>query len=279
MLPNQIGEQGFHWWIGTVEKIDSDPKKLGRIKIRIMNLHDDSLDVDDLPWAMPSLPVTSSSLMGVGISPTGIEKGSRAWGFFLDGATKQIPVYTGCIPFIKENKDENHGVAQLAREINSIQKTPLGPEPESSYASKYPYNKVITTKSGHAIELDDTDGAERIHIYHKAGSYMEINQDGRFVYKSANDSYHIVAGDETVYIDGDVNTHVTGNVKILVDGDANIEVNGDLISKAKKWTHTGDVKIDGDVEVTKDVTASGISLVHHKTSGVDSGSGTSGEPI
>ena len=45
----------------------------------------------------------------------------------------------------------------------------------TGYNAEYPYNTTYTTKAGHAIELDDTIGAERIHIWHKSGSYEEIS--------------------------------------------------------------------------------------------------------
>jgi len=48
-------------------------------------------------------------------------------------------------------------------------------EPPSAYATVYPYNTTYTTKSGHAIEMDDTPGSERIHIWHKSGCYEEIS--------------------------------------------------------------------------------------------------------
>lgn len=47
-------------------------------------------------------------------------------------------------------------------------------EHASIYQTLYPYNTTYTTKSGHAIELDDTEGHERIHVWHKSGSYEEI---------------------------------------------------------------------------------------------------------
>jgi|TARA_B110000858_G_scaffold55185_1_gene64145 hypothetical protein len=45
----------------------------------------------------------------------------------------------------------------------------------TAYNTEYPYNTTYTTKSGHAIELDDTPSHERIHIWHKSGSYEEIS--------------------------------------------------------------------------------------------------------
>jgi hypothetical protein len=58
-------------------------------------------------------------------------------------------------------------------------------EPASDYDTEYPYNLVHTTKSGHAIEIDDTPGHERMHLWHRSGSYEEIsdNVDGSTPYR------------------------------------------------------------------------------------------------
>ena len=51
-----------------------------------------------MPWAIPILPTTSSSLSGVGITPLGPLEGSWVLGFFLDGADMQQPAIFGTIP-------------------------------------------------------------------------------------------------------------------------------------------------------------------------------------
>ena len=61
-------------------------------------------------------------------------------------------------------------------------------EMPSGYRAEYPYNTTYTTKSGHAIELDDTPGYERIHIWHKSGSYEEIS-NGRVGIDDDNRDY------------------------------------------------------------------------------------------
>lgn len=50
-------------------------------------------------------------------------------------------------------------------------------EPSSDYNTKYPFNFVHTTKSGHAIELDDTQGHERIQWWHRSGSFEELSNN------------------------------------------------------------------------------------------------------
>ena len=44
--------------------------------------------------------------------------------------------------------------------------------------SSYPNNHVYESESGHVQEFDDTPGAERIHTYHRAGTFEEIHPDG-----------------------------------------------------------------------------------------------------
>ena len=50
-------------------------------------------------------------------------------------------------------------------------------EPESAantdYQPVYPYNNVTETESGHSWEMDDTPGAERIHLNHKANTFFD----------------------------------------------------------------------------------------------------------
>ena len=60
-------------------------------------------------------------------------------------------------------------------------------EPASDYNTEYPYNLVHTTKSGHAIEIDDTPGFERIQWWHRSGSFEEVsnNQDGLPAWRDA----------------------------------------------------------------------------------------------
>jgi len=230
MTTRSLGKEGFNWFFGVVQDRD-DPLKVGRIRVRVHSVHDDAelIPSNALHWATPVLPVTSASDNEVGISPTGIAVGTTVFGFFADGEEKQLPIVLGTVAGIPE--EGSHDVAKLAREVNSIVKSRVGNEPASAYAAKYPYNKTLTTESGHAIEIDDTPGAERIHVYHKSGTYIEINNDGRIVTKSVDDSFEIVAKDKNVYVSGDVNLTVIGNITATVTGTTtvsgsdNIDVN------------------------------------------------------
>jgi uncharacterized protein YcbK (DUF882 family) len=101
-------------------------------------------------------------------------------------------------------------------------------EPESAYNGAYPYNKVTQTESGHIIEVDDTPGSERIHIYHKSGTYVEIDSNGSMVKRTKGSSYEIIDRNGKISIAGRADISVNGACNIFVGNDANIEVEGDV---------------------------------------------------
>jgi hypothetical protein len=228
MAISNIGKDGFSWFVGVVEDRD-DPLRLGRVKVRVHNVHTENkvlLKTNELPWASVLNPINSASLKNVGISPTGMAVGTTVVGFFMDGNDSNLPVVMGTLVGIPDNKQDNHDVPKEARGINSINKELTGPEPASAYGAKYPYNKVVRTEKGHIIEIDDTPDKERIHIYHKSGTYTEVNKDGRKVSKVVNDDFDIVIKNKEVYVGGNVNIKVKGNVTLTVDGNMNSTVGG-----------------------------------------------------
>ena len=94
-----FNKDGFNWWIGVVED-RSDPEKIGRVRVRVYGYNTDDKDIlptEDLPWAIPILPITSASISGVGTSPLGPVEGTWVIGFFLDGADMQQPAIFGTI--------------------------------------------------------------------------------------------------------------------------------------------------------------------------------------
>lgn len=102
-------------------------------------------------------------------------------------------------------------------------------EPVSSYKGKYPFNKVTETISGHTIEIDDTPGAERIHVYHKSGTYYEIDALGNTFHRSHGSEYNIIDRNGYLSITGTGSVSVGGNLNIMVSGNAHIEVTGDAV--------------------------------------------------
>jgi hypothetical protein len=93
-------------------------------------------------------------------------------------------------------------------------------EPKSPFSPKYPFNHVKETESGHIVEFDDTPGFERIHEYHRSGTFYEIHPDGTKVTKVVGEDFEIVHKNKSV--------RVRGNVKVFVDGDASLYVRGSM---------------------------------------------------
>ena len=238
MTTTNFGMQGFRWFFGKV--VDrNDPLKLGRVRVRVYGIHDDQnlIPGDSLPWAQVIQPVTSAAYGYVGTSPTGIAPGSTVFGFFADGSECQLPVVMGTMAGIPNLDNNLHDVSPLAREINSLNKEPVSGEHPSAYGAAYPYNKVTQSESGHVVEVDDTPNNERLHVYHKSGTYVEINNEGRRVDKIVGDGYEIVILNKTMYIKGNLNINVDNTTNITTN-DYNLTVNG-----------TAKLKFNGDYKV------------------------------
>lgn len=224
---------GLIHFFGVVESIEGDPLELGRAKVRVINQTDNGTppDTEKLQWCTVLGPITSPS-NGTGASPTWLQIGTKVFGVYLDGKVKRMPLLIGTLYTIPGMDINKHGISKLARGENNLAKEIVGPEPESAYAAKYPYNKVIDTPGGHAIELDDTPGEERIHIYHKSGTYIEINKEGQTVRKSVGNDFQIVALDSDVYVGGKSNVYILGDTTVKIDGNYSIETGGNMDFKA-----------------------------------------------
>ncbi len=97
-------------------------------------------------------------------------------------------------------------------------------QPLPTFGAQYPFNKVFETESGHIMEFDDSPGQERIHTYHRAGTYTEIDPMGTQVNYIIGDNYVIMERNGCVSIKGECNITVDGNANIYARSDANIQV-------------------------------------------------------
>jgi Gp5 N-terminal OB domain len=224
------GYDGFVWFIGVVEDIH-DPKKLGRVRVRLINEYGNRVRTEDIPWATPLMPITSASFLGVGQSPTGITEGARVVGFFMDGDNKSKPMILGTFPIINGGKETEHSVSRQARGVGPTTKEYIEEfEPPSKYAAEYPYNKTITTTRGHVIEIDDTPKSERIHIYHRSGTYIEMFPDGSIVTKSTKNNTEITVNDKDIYAHkGDISI-VANEGGIIIKSGSMIDIEAPIVN-------------------------------------------------
>tara|TARA_X000001382_G_scaffold130944_1_gene128050 strand:+ start:986 stop:1966 length:981 start_codon:yes stop_codon:yes gene_type:complete len=242
-----------------------------------------------LPWAMPVQPITSAAMSGIGKSPLGPVEGTWVVGFFRDGMNAQEPVFFGTLGGIpSDGADVTKGFSdpsgtypkqellkeqdtnRLARgisadtivqsKVEAMKEHKEHPtaneagddkwsEPDVPFAAKYPKNHVYESESGHVQEFDDTEGAERIHTYHKAGTFEEIHPDGSKVIKVVGDDYELLLGKKFVHISGNANILVDGQSTFYVKGDSDIQVDGNV-----KQVVGGNVEQEITGNVEQDIT-------------------------
>lgn len=169
-------------------------------------------------------------------------------------------------------------------------------QPDASYNTKPPYNRVIETESGHVFEMDDTKGVERLHLAHRQGTFIEMRPDGSKITRTIKDNFEVITGDDFVFISGTCNITVNGNANLKVGGnitaeisgnikadvsggaeinvgsDANMVVGGKVTAKASEFDLTGPVNIIGQTSITGDTNVTGKVAVVGSIS--SSGNGT-----
>jgi hypothetical protein len=256
------GKNGFTWWIGVVED-RQDPIKMGRCRVRCIGWDSDNkmhVPTSSLPWAMPMLPVNNphpyapkegDMVVGffidgenaqervvMGVFPGLPLKASNAQQAFSDPRTTEelnlAPVKPNETATGYPRKLDEPTTSRLARNetitdsIVSLKKAKKASkvEPDPYYNAKYPYNNVYESESGHAMEFDDTKGSERIHLYHRSGSYVEYGPDGSRSERIQKDKFTVVVGNDSVYVSGDVTVYIDGNAAMTVGGNATMTVGG-----------------------------------------------------
>ena len=213
-LDQFIGSQ-FTWFIGEVVDID-DPLLSNRVKVMPYGFYDEKIDKKHLNWSTVMMPNTSSSFKGFG-SNHELMVGSWVVGFFRDGPSAQDAIILGSIA------SSTDGTIDIPTEAQ------LNP----------PTNKVHKTEAGHVMEVDNTSGAERIHIKHTSGTYILMHPNGDIEHNNKNHT-KITTGDDTVTITGNSNVTINGDCNLTVGGNYKADVTGNIDLKAG-----GNVNIQG----------------------------------
>lgn len=163
------------------------------------------------------------------------------------GATYPIATNRPDTSLLQRNAETDQTIVQFKKDTRQTGiKTVEGSwdEPEIPYDAKFPFNDVSESESGHVREVDDTPGHERLHEFHRAGTFREIHPDGSVVEKTVNDKHEIVLKDDRAVSEGMktvtvgkgmellVNQHEGGDsLKIKVGSGGNLQIvveNGDV---------------------------------------------------
>ena len=304
MLGNS-GVSTPQFFIGVVEN-NVDKTMEGRVQVRAFGLHGTHEDIEtqDLPWAICAagnydpnnfIPPLNSFVYGLFIDGR-LAQHPMVLGLIPGTYNKEADPAVDGFGVIAEKdgdllgrgygpRDFNSGGGpdKLARGENLLETYLLAmaanrvhdqkiaesdetwAEPPPAYAAKYPYNKVLKT-ANHSIELDDSPGAERIMIHHRAGSYIQIDSMGTVSERAQGDRYEInigtkhessghsaitINGNAHVYVKGNKTEEIEGNYKMLVHGNAEFGVGGQLNLNGGTQTQIrgGDVKIEANVGI------------------------------
>ena len=115
------------------------------------------------------------------------------------------------------------------------------------YNAQYPFNHVYQSESGHIMEFDDTAGSERVHLYHKAGTFTEIDANGSKVNRIVGDNFEIMERNGFVHVKGSLNVTVDGAYNVRVDNTLNLEVSGNALINV---FNDADINISGNANLS-----------------------------
>ena len=251
----------------------NDKLKLGRVKVKVIDLHD-NIKTEDLPWSQVIMPTNTPAINGTGHS-VNLAVGSLVVGMFKDIEQQEF-IVTGSLPTKTAGVEDNNVRVRAEADPHNAE-TRGTYQPPAEYAPKYPYNNVMETESGHVKEYDDTPGHERITERHKSGTNYEITPNGSKNETIVRDNYKLVVGQDTLEVYGDVQIIVSGHADIAVGGNLTTSVTGNIAADAfgditlktndttKKITLDGNVDITENLTVAKDVEVTGNTLTKGTT--------------
>lgn len=245
--------------IVEIEEGNSEPEdpKI-KYQTQIFSRHPDEnrvyTDSDGVP--MMSLPSTTLlSGMRIKFKPKNNQKDQVS----TVNPVVEVQKYTHRITSVlEETQNQLH-----SNVIRSGKDSPKWSVPSGYIRPEYPFNHVNYSESGHAFELDDTPGYERVRLLHRSQSFIEFTNDGSKIENVVGSSYTLcdsnifkhVYGDEVKNVKGVMNhvynTNKEGTSRITFagggldvefsdQGDYNLSLSeGDITFSARNVTFEG----------------------------------------
>jgi hypothetical protein len=243
------------WFLGVVEDIKDD-QGVARVKVRSIGFHTEdrsSLAHTDLPWA-------TFATSGADTNAPMCKPGDWVVGFFLDNTEAQQPVvlaklhgYTpadvdsskgfsdpdGVFPRFKNAPTTSELSRGVENTVVAYKKSTTAKgvatadggswdEPATAFSAVYPDNYVIHTDGYNIIELDDTAGSERVHVFHHGGSFFEFHPDGDVVQRTLGGHFQVAYKQHRVYVAGDASISASGNISLAANKDVTITAGGSI---------------------------------------------------
>jgi uncharacterized protein involved in type VI secretion and phage assembly len=114
--------------------------------------------------------------------------------------------------------------------------------------------KAIRTRSGHTLELDDTNGAEMINIYDNDGSRISFNTQEKSLSISATENIDITAKNIRITAEENIDIQAQQNIQVAAQQDLSALAEGNLALQS-----TGDTTARSSsnlaIEATSNLTA------------------------
>ncbi len=113
------------------------------------------------------------------------------------------------------------------------------------------FQKVLRTASGHVMQLDDTEDAERLVLQSSSGHVIQLDdtETENLVIRHKSESM------VTIDKDGNMSIKHKDGATIELKGDKVVEVTGDTV------TVTGEITLDGEVHITGNTDIKGDLVV------------------
>lgn len=143
-LARQIQGKYYGKYRGFVVDND-DPEQLGRVTLRVPSVLGDQVT----GWALPCLPFGGLQDQGQFMVP---EVGAQLWVEFEEGEVAH-PIWTGT--FWQQTGDV-----------------------PAEAAKSPPTTRVFKTPSGHVLQFDDEEGAEKFRLHHPQNAELTIDENG-----------------------------------------------------------------------------------------------------
>jgi uncharacterized protein involved in type VI secretion and phage assembly len=187
-LARQVAERRYGKFRGFVVD-NADPQKRARLKLRVPSV----LGEQDSDWALPCLPFGGLADQGLFAVP---ELDAQVWVEFEEGDIHR-PVWVGTFWQV---------------EADVPQPAALNP----------PTTRLLRTPSGHTLQFDDEDGAEKITLFHPKEAMLVIDEDGTVALTDAKGAkLTLDAAAESINVEDSSGNTITMNSSGIVVEDAN----------------------------------------------------------
>ena len=173
---------------------NNDPEELGRVKVRVYGIYDDTIPDDDLPWAVPDFTFIGSSL-GSFIVPTV----DTIVNVYFENDDMYLPKYTTKV----------------------LQKDSLK-DMSANYTDDYPDTMVFfETENGDYFKINRK--TKKMTFRHASGLIITTDKDGKIIIDNTTTEGALdirIAGDTNLYSQGDtkITTGPSGRIR-LISGD------------------------------------------------------------